>query len=181
MTQVQISTSNSRFDKYVCKELQWRPFAVAAFRVIGAIKDAEARKRFDGRGHLLIDRNSNYARTFADLLVEKLSSTAESISCSLCALTTDIIYYLPGGALTPKNLSVVFGFVDINNRISPIVFSHKFFLIQKADDSIFSSVYDESTNIAGIVNAMCIVAPADWWLRPPAFDLISVPFGLRFE
>ena len=145
MTQLQISTSNSRLDKYVCKELQWRPFAVAAFRVIGAIKDAEA------------------------------------ISCSLCALTTDIIDYLPGGTLIPKNLSVAFGFVDINGRISPIVFSHKFFLIQKADDSIFSSVYDESTNIAGIVNVMRIAAPADRWLRPPTFDLTSVPFGLRFE
>ena len=69
MTQLQI---NSKHEKYVTREVEWRSFASAGFRVLGGIREAASKKRFDGEGRLLVDRDSNYAKTFADLVVTKL-------------------------------------------------------------------------------------------------------------
>ncbi len=176
MTQIQI---RSQHGQYVTK-LEWRQFASAGFRILGGIKEAAAKRRFDGEGRLLVDRDSTYARTFAGLMVAEVERAADSVSCSICVLSTDIIDFLPGGTLTPKKLSVVLGFVDIEGKISPVVFSHEQVLFQTANGGIHASVYDEHTDIAGMLRIMCAPPPVELASAGEALG-IKVNFGLRFE
>ena len=177
MTQLQI---NSKHEKYVTREVEWRSFASAGFRVLGGIREAASKKRFDGEGRLLVDRDSNYARTFADLVVTKIERAADSLGCQVCVLSTDIIDYLPGGTLTPRNLSIAIGFVDIEGRISPVVLSHEHVLFQRANDGMSASVYDEGTDLAAMLRVMCAPPPAELAAAGQALG-INVSFGLRFE